>query len=239
MNKPIELLVVEDKEKHIKDARAFFDPIEQKGILHVTYAATLAEAEAALKGNVDLVITDVFFPTGYDDEQNTQVIQGLTEILGEHISDHYTLRNAAKPWQDGETEPPAGVYVVEKCKKQGVPVALNTDTYHHGKATEPICRYSRESNPRINMVDTGNESGSANKKDWRRAYIAAIQASFAKGEWIELDIQQIDRNGASLQEDLANPERSYYRTKEKVEEAIAYNAECRAKAVEACEQYGL
>jgi CheY-like chemotaxis protein len=66
MIQKLEILVIEDKEQHLTDAREYFATKDDE--VAVTYVTTLEEAEEALAvKRFDAIISDVFFPTGYTD----------------------------------------------------------------------------------------------------------------------------------------------------------------------------
>src|SRR3989344_6224590 len=86
--KQLELLVIEDKEKHLEDAREYFKGKEATGSVKITYAGTLAEAETMLGNHkYDGIISDIFFPLGT--EQNEKKIGELHEILHRHAEKIY------------------------------------------------------------------------------------------------------------------------------------------------------
>lgn len=178
MKKPLELLVVEDNEKHIADARAYFASIEQKGIVQVTYASTLKEvlnAEDDIPQNIQGIITDIFFPTGFSGAKQKQVLTFLRDTLEEKTRSNdpkYTskLMDSINSWLKGKTMPPSGVYLayIVKMIHKGLPIVLNTDTYHHGDATQPVSTWATKEN--IQLVETGKGDKPGESKDWRGAY---------------------------------------------------------------------
>jgi len=178
MIKPLELLVVEDNEKHLADARAYFAPIEQKGIVHVTYASTLKEVldtEDNIPQNIQGVITDIFFPTGFVGARKKQVLNFLRDTLEERTISNdpeYTrkLMDSINSWLKGKTIPPSGVYLayIVKMIYKGLPIVLNTDTYHHGDATQPVSTWANSKD--IKLVETGKGDEPGKSKDWRGAY---------------------------------------------------------------------
>lgn len=176
----LEILVVEDNEKHLADAREYFKGIEAKADVKVTYASTLKQAEELLKNNkFGGIISDVFFPIGEDEAENKKKIEGLQERLKGRIPDvswdqKMAYMDAMDEWVKGNTEPPSGVYVGELALEKKIPFIYNTDTHHHGKATEPINRWTVEKGTII--VDSGslqNETKGENK-NWRQAYTAVV-----------------------------------------------------------------
>lgn len=75
MDKPLELIVVEDNPKHLADARQYFGAPERKDLVKVTYCSTLSEADQKLTADGAQkryagVISDVFFPSGYEAERD-------------------------------------------------------------------------------------------------------------------------------------------------------------------------
>lgn len=74
-----QILVVEDKEQHLADARAYFGGLE--GVA-ATYVSTLADAERELAtGQYNGLISDVFFPMGYEGVEKQQRADALMEMV--------------------------------------------------------------------------------------------------------------------------------------------------------------
>jgi hypothetical protein len=75
----------------------------------------------------------------------------------------------ADKWMDGLAMHPTGVIMVEDAQRQGIPIVLCTDTYHHGYASQPIHTYAMEQG--VKIIDSYNQmEGSAPSKDWPRAF---------------------------------------------------------------------
>jgi CheY-like chemotaxis protein len=72
MEKPLEILVIEDKESHQNDIKTMLEARQRAGVnIRVTYVSTLDEAYAKMP-YVDGVISDVFFPEQQGKEPENQ-----------------------------------------------------------------------------------------------------------------------------------------------------------------------
>jgi CheY-like chemotaxis protein len=137
------LLLVEDDQKHLEQAKEYFAK-RPAGIVKVDYASSLEEALLLVKEKeYDGIITDVFFPrfSGGEPELN-------------------------------------GVRLASKALREGIPVVLVTDTYHHGRATGPACRWCRCK--RIFLLDSGEYDDflrcerKGPVKFWRGAFLVIV-----------------------------------------------------------------
>lgn len=73
------LLIVEDNEQNINDA------VAQLGDVRI--ARTLSEFDSEFEKNKpEAVLSDLYFPTGYEEKENGLVRNELTKILNEYIS---------------------------------------------------------------------------------------------------------------------------------------------------------
>lgn len=163
--KPLKLLIVEDKERHLVDAKAYFSSLEQNGLVNPVYASTLVEAERHYKKRLDGIISDIFFPIGADPKVTEERIEGLAWRLSGY-------KDGSPTFVGEETDhPPAGVYVIEHAMKKGIPAVLITDAYHHGPRVEPVNSWVDEQGlPKI--VDNDNVKDMP--KHWRTAYAAVV-----------------------------------------------------------------
>ncbi|MEW5897059.1 MAG: hypothetical protein AB1668_05175 [Nanoarchaeota archaeon] len=180
-NKKLEILVVEDNEKHLADAKGIFEKYGEH--INVIYATNLRDAGAALAAaKLDGVISDVFF--SYDGPSwNREVADKCSEALKQQLNrlrEYWEYRTVALKWQvHGTGLPPAGVLVAEEAMKQNIPVVLCTSTYHHSLATEPINHYARDKKIELVDVYTGerdfnNEWTEGESKDWGRALASLV-----------------------------------------------------------------
>jgi len=264
--KPYQLLVVERNRSeldqiYLDDAKAFFAPIEQKGILRVTYASTLVEAEKVLKeGSIDMTITGIFFPTGLEGMEHGRFLDVLTAELEFYTSGRSDVREAARRWQCGLTDPPSGVYVAKQCiDREGymrrfrgvkIPVVFNTDSYHHDGAIEPVHYWAKS--PKdvrrdiVQMVEAGNEKGKAYAKDWEIAYMRVVRELMSLksgGEFVSLDTNFTRKYIENLRRYLENPEDCPLylglKTKEDIENEIEATKVKLEKAKETRKEVGL
>lgn len=143
----IKILLIEDNDKHLADAKNFFSTVEN---VDVTYAQTLVKAIAQYPKHSD--------GSGIGDYNNVNPIS--MDRLSQYdaiISDiHFPLRNdehAAyttydKRSVDWTTVQPIGVGIAFMAHILNLPYVLVTDGSHHGNSNEWIYR----------MMNTLNES---------------------------------------------------------------------------------
>ncbi len=146
--KKLEILVVEDNPRYIEQARNCFRPAEEQGIARVSYAGNLAQAESLLETRVyNGIISDVFFPSGYESERDVIAKERLYGLLGGELR----IRGDLKDDNAEVNEFPYGVVVAAKAAALGIPVILNTDSYHHGEKSQQVHEWVMKE--KINMVD--------------------------------------------------------------------------------------
>jgi len=182
-NKPLNLLVIEDKEHHINDAKKYFASIVQRGIVNPVYAHTLFEAEHQLSASPDCIISDIFFPIGKTAEEDAATTSSIAATLRqelERILYMHQYEASMNTWIKGKSPPPAGIIVAQKALANKIPFVFNTDTYHHGNATQPIDSWRSEK--RLAYVESGRSTmdESSPHKNWREAYAAL--ASILEGD---------------------------------------------------------
>ena len=178
----IELLIVEDDKKHLRDAKAEVKrQIEEGAQIKAYYAKNLKEAQEYLNGQaIDVVISDVFFPSGMEKKEESRIIKHLSTLLrkafGEFTSEFDKEKERAiQEWECGRELAPLGVYIAENYKG---PLVFCTSTYHHGARTEPVNVYvcKKEKIGRkigiVDDLDAGN--GEAKKKKWDLALSRAL-----------------------------------------------------------------
>jgi CheY-like chemotaxis protein len=176
-NEKLEILIVEDKESHLADAKEFFGKVkgEAEAEIGVAYASTLEEAEEFLDAkHYDAIISDIFFPTGKTGQENDALIAGLEKCLNKYANS-WKYADAMKNWVEGNIPPPSGVYIAKKAVAEKIPCVFNTDTHHHGSATEPINRWSGSEECEIMIIDSENYKdmeGQSPRKNWKKAYAA-------------------------------------------------------------------
>ncbi len=176
MKKPLELLVVEDKPHHLKDAREFFDERIAIGVnINVDYATTYEEAKQRLEEKRYAgILTDIFFPSRIKGQNKNEILSELEKSsMNEGIAEKYD-----KLFND---EKPNGVLIVKYAKDNNISVRMITDTYHHGQKTEPINRLHG-----IIMIDRGLDDPNFkdtqecynkewNSKNWKQGYVSLIE----------------------------------------------------------------
>lgn len=145
--KKLEILVVEDRQTHLADAKDFFSRVEG---VNVSYATTFSEAEEYLgvhcaphpycEPKVDGVITDIYLPIG----------------------------NRFKG-RSGD-EDPVGLLVAARCHMKKLPFVFCTAGYHHGAKYNWINMLQRTMGWPEMVDGSGDPYAEAEHKPWERAY---------------------------------------------------------------------
>ena len=153
------ILIIEDDEKHILDARSelfgcayyarnggpsytLLEAIKKNndmGLPVNIYAKTYREASPWF-GNVDGVISDIYFPL-----------------------------DSREPFNQPE---PIGVRVAYELEKLNKPFVLNTAGYHHGAKYQWIFEMANQNNWPI--IEAGSSSGEGVTKKWEDAHTKLI-----------------------------------------------------------------
>ncbi|MCK4589983.1 MAG: hypothetical protein KAT77_06065 [Nanoarchaeota archaeon] len=171
MEKTLELLIVEDNEKHLADAKAEVAKLQDQGkAINVTYATNYKEAQDAIQTKkYDGIVSDIFMPSE-GEENYTFDIEAVRKLLPKHTLNRDECAKAAERWLNGNDLAPLGVLIIEETIQKEIPALFCTDTYHHGKKTEPVIVYARNKEPEIIMIDDHNaREGSVNTKKWELA----------------------------------------------------------------------
>ncbi|GEM_PF-4835787 len=176
--KQLEILVIEDNEQYMKDAQAFFS---ERAEVRVTYVTTYKDAVEKMSNNpFDGIITDLFFPTGYegiDTSLNYRIATNPIYYLFRSITGgnyQYVIdrtRKIEKLRDDvtaGETLAPLGLSVsnfastvASKWGKK-LPVVVCTSESNHAVGVEETINYLARTN--------GGAGGVVTDKDWESAY---------------------------------------------------------------------
>jgi len=184
-DKKLEILVIEDNESHLADAKAEVQRrIDSGENINVEYVRDL-HGYFALKDQgrtFDGIVSDIFFPTDlekpYDNLANNLVWDVFGRDYVEKHADDYLSGDERREkmfklvqdgWMDGEEIPPTGIVIADRAMKEGVPIVICTDTYHHGTKTQPVYDYAM--NNRIHVVDSYDAGeGHDSHKDWEKAF---------------------------------------------------------------------
>lgn len=179
MTNKINLLVIEDQEKHIEDARKYFSEPARSAIVEPRFCDTLSKAEGEIaSGRYHGVISDMFFPIGYDNPKRKEIINELERQLTpslRHLDEKY--KDAFRKWVTEESLPPSGVIAVISAINAELPVIINTAAHHHASAFEPINRWRGAFQDifknSVGVIESGSydhlETESESKK-WNDAY---------------------------------------------------------------------
>ena len=192
--KDLEILVVEDNERHLKDAQ---DTVENLGFealnIVASYATNKEEAlDKMAEKQYDVVISDIFMPsTTYGTEQADRC--AAFELVPENFkggSIPAKFTRAIGEWKNGNKLAPLGMLIADECLKSDTPMLFCTDTYHHGAATEPVNVYARDE--KIPVVDINpHELGvdpSSDPEEWgaSKDWDCALRSACAMNEVISL-----------------------------------------------------
>ncbi len=156
----MKMLIVEDQEKHLADAKATVKKLEQKFELEVRYAGTLEEAKKELDW-AEVVVTDLFFPEKPGESPDPK--EPPPDSLEEDIRACYAEYNMS------------GIKLAKLALAQKKPVVVCTSTHHHGEKTQPACDWVR--GQKMNLVDNivgDDREGEAPTKAWKQALVLAI-----------------------------------------------------------------
>ena len=176
MDEPLEILVIEDKEHHLRDARELFNERMASGAnIKVEYVTNYGEAKEKLKTKLyNGILSDIFFPSGSEADE----IDSLQSILKE--AERYTGEiDFEETFRD---ELPYGIMIAKYALEKNIPCVLITDTYHHGEKTEPINGWVKAINLAVPLVDRLPE-----EFDWKEkgmSYEEAMQHQFDKKDWV-------------------------------------------------------
>lgn len=138
----MKILVIEDNRKHMDDAIDFFEKMENV-VFEMAYDYRQARAELE-KGEIDGVISDIYFPYNSDDER-----PGF------------------------RTEEPIGVGILMLCREKKIPCILNTSGYHHGSRYQWIFDLLGFADLPFALVDSGkwdNKEGESESKNLEEAF---------------------------------------------------------------------
>ncbi|KYK26062.1 hypothetical protein AYK26_01285 [Euryarchaeota archaeon SM23-78] len=175
MDKPLEILVIEDKEHHLRDAKELFNEKIASGMnIKVDYAINYEEAKEKLKTKLyDGILSDIFFPSGSEVDE----IDSLQSILKE--AERYTGEIDFEETFKGEL--PYGIMIAKYSLEKNIPCVLITDTYHHGEKTEPINGWTKAMNLEVPLIDRSPYS-----LDWKEkgmTHEELIQYQFDEKDW--------------------------------------------------------
>lgn len=132
MDEPLEILVVEDKKHHLRDAKELFkEKIASGANINVEYAINYREAKEKLKTKLyDGILSDIFFPSGSEVDE-TDSLKSMLKVAQDYIEE-LGFEGTFK----GEL--PHGIMVAKYALDKRISCVLITDTYHHGDKIAPI-----------------------------------------------------------------------------------------------------
>lgn len=113
-----QILLVEDKDEQIAYAKR---DLADTGS-NIMFVKTLADALKAIKElPFGGVLTDMFFPTGFADEEDTRIRKEFAKIL-----------NWSSAAENSDKLPPSGIYVIKAAVEKELPLSIVTDGAQHG-----------------------------------------------------------------------------------------------------------
>ena len=192
-DKTLDILIVEDNEKHLADAKSCFDSlITKEEKINVQYATNYIQAEKIIEENTfDGIICDIFFPYQEGEIRNDEIAEKTYQVLKEKgsvcDSGAYPLHNKEiQSWRTGkgiDVTIPLGVLVTETAIEKIIPLVFCTDTNHHGYKTEPVNIYSKKQ--KISLIDNNNNAADnqnevAHTKSWPKSIIKVIDIALYK-----------------------------------------------------------
>ncbi len=194
----VRVLIVEDKEGHLADARFEISRRQEAGLdVQADYASSLGGSREKFNGH-EVILSDVFFPRGNNDPREVQNLAGILRPTLGWISasdEHY---DAINEWMYRGGEAPFGVLLAEdlSCFTSFV---FCTDTYHHGVKTEPVSQYAQSKEiPFIDIEEEGSQ------KNWAEAYRAGVLPLFEK------ELGERLRRGELREEELMELMQQYF-----------------------------
>ncbi|NQZ84110.1 MAG: hypothetical protein HRU03_00155 [Nanoarchaeales archaeon] len=191
LTKPLEVLVVEDMEHHINDAKRTFMPLVEKGLVFFDYATTLLQAQLKIDNKkYDGIISDIFFPTGQPEPLDKSIRENLYEralIMGRGYREE-DFKKVYSSWRNGETAPPSGVILSSYCnnKFNSIPFVACTDGFHHGVNLHFIRslfggEYLIDSDPTDDYWKMfKDEDPKASHKNWGKAFDMLVPSMISK-----------------------------------------------------------
>lgn len=161
----INLLIVEDNEKHLNDAENAVNSVNNSGVLSSYVIPDFASTKDSALEKLGAqryhgVISDIFMPSnmsGVTNEDRELCYKALEQFIGNFEYD-------SRGWISGEDLPPLGVLVAEKSLEKHIPIVFCTDAYHHAYKLEPVCNYGWKN--RISVVDSVTTREMENPREW-------------------------------------------------------------------------
>ena len=172
------LLVIENKDNHQKDAKKCLET-QFKDVV-ADFATTYKDALQMLKKSTyDGVLSDVFLPNMGEKKDIDHVVSCLKDGEG-FVGRKFTL----KIYEDlFKNELPYGILIGSYALNKNLPIVLITDTYHHGKKTEPVNGWSKSKQVPMVDRDVNEESCKEEGLDYRNDNEKAQQHEFSKKDW--------------------------------------------------------
>ncbi len=192
----MKMLIVEDQEKHLADAKATVKKLEQKFELEVRYAGTLEEAKKELDW-AEVVVTDLFFPEKAGESPDPPM-RPLDELGPPSKRAIFAEQHMS------------GIKLTKLCIEQKKPVVICTSTHHHGAKTQPACDWIREQGMELVDVYPEDSQAEAKTKKWHQAILMAIilrnepagKLSWEIFNWLRGSVDKCVRNVEGWKEEM-------------------------------------
>lgn len=176
----IRLLVVEDKSNHQKDAKKCLKTKFKNVVVDI--ATTYKNARDMLENaTYDGVLSDVFFPN-MDEKGDIKHIASCLKDGKGFVGRKFTLETCKDLFKN---ELPYGVLIGHYLLNKNLPIVLITDTYHHGKKTEPVNGWSKSKQVPLVDRDVNEESCEEEGLDYWNDNEDANQHVFCKKDWLK------------------------------------------------------
>ena len=196
LTKPLEVLIVEDEQHHIDDAKKTFGPLARAGLVNFHYVTNLFDAKFIVNAKVTGgVISDVFLPTNYSshnftDRPEKSYLNSVYSSLRFKAIDKYERKEYLdEDFVSGDSISPSGFILTKYCwdeQDNSTPIVMcNDDDYHGlnprlvrhmGDHIEGFVNSSSDINYDYNM-DYSEDSG---KKNWKKAFDLLVPSLIAE-----------------------------------------------------------
>lgn len=179
----LDILLIEDNDKHLADAQIEAQRRIASGEISSVDIAKHFEQFLDMSGakRYDGIISDIFFPSS-ERSMNGIASSIFWDVWGQEYCNNHRkdyrcgdqrretmFKLVQDGFMDGKELPPAGISVADYAGWKGIPVVLCTDTYHHGIKTQPVFEYTSKNG--IVVIDSYEaKDGNASAKNWAEAF---------------------------------------------------------------------
>ncbi|MFC1645296.1 hypothetical protein ACFL08_04690 [Patescibacteria group bacterium] len=157
MKDQVHILIIEDKQNHLENARLTSQEIAGSDLLRIAdiqisvdFATNYVEAIELMSANCyDGIVSDIFFPYSnereWDEEIKNKCFSELEKYyLGFIKTQAFNYVHAMHNWMERSSLHPTGLVIAIEAVNRNIPFIFCSDTYHHGLCTQPVCDWGRE-----------------------------------------------------------------------------------------------